>query len=48
MGKFVIRRLAQAVLVVIAATLLLFIGLFVLGDPFASTGDWKTGNGRLP
>lgn len=39
MGKFVIRRLAQAVLVVIAATLLLFIGLFVLGDPFASTGD---------
>lgn len=39
MGKFVIRRLAQAILVVIAATLLLFIGLFVLGDPFASTGD---------
>jgi ABC-type dipeptide/oligopeptide/nickel transport system permease component len=39
MGKFVIRRLAQAVLVVIAATILLFIGLFVLGDPFASTGD---------
>jgi len=39
MGKFVIRRLAQAVLVLIAATLLLFIGLFVLGDPFASTGD---------
>jgi oligopeptide transport system permease protein len=39
MGKFVIRRLAQAILVVIAATLLLFIGLFILGDPFASTGD---------
>lgn len=39
MGKFVIRRLAQAILVVIAATLILFIGLFVLGDPFASTGD---------
>lgn len=39
MGKFVIRRLAQAVLVVIAATILLFIGLFVLGDPFANTGD---------
>jgi ABC-type dipeptide/oligopeptide/nickel transport system permease component len=39
MGKFVIRRLAQAILVVIAATILLFIGLFVLGDPFASTGD---------
>ena len=31
MGKFVIRRLAQAVLVVIAATFLLFIGLFVSG-----------------
>lgn len=39
MGKFVIRRLAQAIMVVIAATILLFIGLFVLGDPFASTGD---------
>jgi ABC-type dipeptide/oligopeptide/nickel transport system permease component len=39
MGTFVIRRLAQAVMVVIAATILLFIGLFVLGDPFASTGD---------
>jgi ABC-type dipeptide/oligopeptide/nickel transport system permease component len=39
MGKFVIRRLAQAVMVVIAATILLFIGLFVLGDPFASSGD---------
>jgi oligopeptide transport system permease protein len=39
MGKFVIRRLAQAVMVVVAATILLFIGLFVLGDPFASSGD---------
>lgn len=39
MGKFVIRRLAQAIMVVIAATMLLFIGLFVLGDPFASSGD---------
>jgi oligopeptide transport system permease protein len=39
MGKFVIRRLAQAIMVVIAATILLFIGLFVLGDPFASSGD---------
>jgi oligopeptide transport system permease protein len=39
MGKFVIRRLAQAVMVVIAATILLFIGLFVLGDPFSSSGD---------
>jgi oligopeptide transport system permease protein len=39
MGKFVIRRLAQAILVIIAATLLLFIGLFILGHPFSSTGD---------
>jgi oligopeptide transport system permease protein len=39
MGKFVIRRLAQAIMVVIAATILLFIGLFVLGDPFSSSGD---------
>jgi oligopeptide transport system permease protein len=39
MGKFVIRRAAQAIMVVIAATMLLFLGLFVLGDPFASTGD---------
>jgi ABC-type dipeptide/oligopeptide/nickel transport system permease component len=39
MGKFVIRRLAQAIMVVIAATILLFLGLFVLGDPFASSGD---------
>jgi oligopeptide transport system permease protein len=39
MGKFIIRRIGQAVLVVIAATMLIFLGLFVLGDPFASTGD---------
>lgn len=39
MGKFIIRRTAQAVLVVIAATALIFIGLFVFGDPFASNGD---------
>jgi ABC-type dipeptide/oligopeptide/nickel transport system permease component len=39
MGKFVIRRLAQAIMVVIAATLILFIGLFVIGHPFESSGD---------
>lgn len=39
MGKFILRRAGQAVLVVIGATLLVFIATFVLGDPFASTGD---------
>jgi oligopeptide transport system permease protein len=37
--KFIIRRLAQAILVVIAATALIFLGLFILGDPFSSTGE---------
>jgi len=39
MGKFIIRRLAQAILVIIAAMLLLFLALFFIGDPFASSGD---------
>ena len=39
MGKFILRRIGQAVLVVLAATLLVFLGTFALGDPFASTGD---------
>ncbi|HEU5472096.1 MAG TPA: ABC transporter permease [Actinophytocola sp.] len=39
MGKFIVRRLAQAVLVIIAAMLLLFLALFTLGDPFATSGD---------
>jgi len=39
MGKFIIRRLAQAVLVIVAAMLLLFLALFTIGDPFASSGD---------
>lgn len=39
MGQFIVRRFAQAVLVIIAATMLLYIGLFVMGDPFASNGD---------
>jgi ABC-type dipeptide/oligopeptide/nickel transport system permease component len=39
MGKFIVRRTAQAILVIIAATALIFLGLFVFGDPFASSGD---------
>lgn len=39
MTKFIIRRFAHMVLVIIAATLLIFLGLFVLGDPFTSSGD---------
>ena len=33
------RRSAQAVLVVVAATFLIFLATFALGDPFASTGE---------
>ena len=39
MGRFVLRRSAQAVLVVVAATFLIFLATFALGDPFASTGE---------
>ena len=39
MIRFVLRRSAQAVLVVVAATLLVFLATFALGDPFASTGE---------
>jgi oligopeptide transport system permease protein len=39
MGKFILRRAGQAVLVVIGTTLLVFIATFALGDPFASTGE---------
>jgi ABC-type dipeptide/oligopeptide/nickel transport system permease component len=39
MGKFVLRRTAQAILVVLVATLLIFLATFSLGDPFASNGD---------
>jgi oligopeptide transport system permease protein len=39
MGKFIVRRLAQAVLVIVAAMLLLFLALFTIGDPFSSSGD---------
>ena len=39
MGRFVARRLAQAVLVVVAATFLVFLATFALGDPFASSGE---------
>jgi oligopeptide transport system permease protein len=38
-GKFILRRIGQAVLVVLATTLLVYLGTFALGDPFASTGD---------
>ncbi|MDV3220211.1 ABC transporter permease [Intrasporangium sp.] len=39
MVPYIVRRLLQAVGVVIAATMLLFVVLFQLGDPFASNGD---------
>ncbi|MGI5127575.1 ABC transporter permease [Pseudonocardia sp. CA-107938] len=39
MGKFIVRRVGQAILVVLATTLLVYIATFALGDPFASTGD---------
>src|SRR3954470_7761811 len=43
MGKFVVRRLLQMVLVLLGASAILFTALFVLpGDPIASLG----GNGR--
>jgi oligopeptide transport system permease protein len=39
MGKFILRRAAQAILVLFVATLLIFIATFVLGDPFSSSGE---------
>jgi len=39
MGRFILRRTAQAVLVVVAATFLIFLATFALGDPFASSGE---------
>jgi oligopeptide transport system permease protein len=39
MGKFIVRRVAQGVLVIIAAMLIIFLALFALGDPFSSSGD---------
>jgi oligopeptide transport system permease protein len=38
-AKFITRRLAHAVLVIVAATFLIYLGLFALGDPFASSGE---------
>jgi oligopeptide transport system permease protein len=38
-GRFILRRSAQAVLVVVAATFLIFAATFALGDPFASSGE---------
>jgi len=39
MTRFVARRIAQAVLVLLVATLAIFLATFALGDPFASTGE---------
>lgn len=39
MGRFVLRRVLQGILVVVAATLLIFLATFALGDPFASSGE---------
>ena len=39
MTRFVTRRAAQAVLVLLVATLAIFLATFALGDPFASTGE---------
>lgn len=39
MAKFITRRLAHAILVIIAATFLIYLGLFALGDPFSSSGE---------
>ncbi|MFC7660090.1 hypothetical protein ACFQV8_32135 [Pseudonocardia benzenivorans] len=38
MGRFILRRVVQAVLVILAATLLIFLATFAIGDPFASSG----------
>ncbi|MEJ8280506.1 ABC transporter permease [Pseudonocardia spirodelae] len=39
MGRFVLRRVLQGILVVVVATLLIFLATFALGDPFASSGE---------
>ena len=39
MWKFILRRTAQALLVFVVATLLCYIALYQLGDPFASIGE---------
>lgn len=39
MGTFILRRGVQAVLVLLVATLVIFLATFALGDPFASTGE---------
>ncbi len=39
MGKFILRRTAQAILVVVVATFIIFVATFVIGDPFSSTGE---------
>ncbi|MBN9758676.1 Dipeptide transport system permease protein DppB [Pseudonocardia sp. Ae406_Ps2] len=39
MGRFILRRLLQGILVVVVTAFLIFIATFSLGDPFASTGE---------
>ena len=39
MWKFVLRRTAQALLVFVITTFISYVGLFGLGDPFASVGE---------
>jgi ABC-type dipeptide/oligopeptide/nickel transport system permease component len=39
MGRFILRRSVQAVLVILAATFLIFLATIAIGDPFSSTGD---------
>lgn len=39
MGRFVLRRLLQGILVVVVASFLIFLATFALGDPFASSGE---------
>jgi oligopeptide transport system permease protein len=38
-GRYIVRRVAQAVLTMVGATLLLFVILFVITDPFATFGQ---------
>lgn len=39
MGKFMLRRTGQAILVIVCATLLIYFATFAIGDPFASSGE---------
>ena len=39
MGRFILRRVLQGLLVVVVAAFLIFLATFALGDPFASSGE---------